>query len=104
MNNLDFIINEFIQNGIDATYQTERPDPYVNVGDVKHVRDRMQFWIPKNPDEIHMFVGKDMGKWNSESLKSPYVDEKYKHSDKECKVTFPGINQAVEFIRNTVKM
>ena len=42
--------------GIEAEYKTERVEPYVNVGDVKHVKNRMQFWVPKNSKEIHLFV------------------------------------------------
>ena len=83
--------------GIEAEYKTERVEPSVNVGDVKHVKNRMQFWVPKNSKEIHLFVGKEMGKLFVESGKSVYLNPNYRYSDKENKVEFHNIDVAIEF-------
>ena len=85
--------------GVEAELRTERVEPYVNVGDVKYVKNRMQFWLPKNSNEIHMFVGKEMGKWFAESGKSVYLNPNYRYSDKENKVEFSNIDVAFEFIK-----
>ena len=63
------------------------------------MKNRMQFWISQKTDEVHAFVGKEMGEWNSKGIKSQYVVTDYCYSDKECKITFPSLTQAIEFIR-----
>ena len=87
------------QCGVQAELRTERKDPYVNVGDVKHVVNRMQFWVPKDVNAIDMFVGKEMGKWYEHSKSSPYLATPYKYSDKENKVNFPNVDAAKGFIK-----
>lgn len=100
MNGYEVVIDELALKQIEATYQTERVEPYVNVGDVKHVKNRMQFWMSQKTDEVHAFVGKEMGAWYLKEIKSPYLVTDYRYSDKECKITFPSLTQAVEFIRS----
>ena len=100
MRNFESIIEELKAKGIDATYQTERTEPYVNVGDVKRKKDRMQFWLPPNTDEVHVYVGKEMGAGYAKGMNTPYVAPNYRYSEVECKIVFPGLIQAIEFIRD----
>ena len=96
---------EFLNEcGIAAEYRTERVEPYVNVGNVKRIKERMQFWIPNNTDEVYMFVGKDMGKWYEQSSKSVYLNSKYRYSDKENRVEFPNMDLAFKFIKEVSEL
>lgn len=99
MEDLKDILACLTKCGLDAELKTERVEPYVNVGDVKHVRNRMQFWSPPKSNEIHMFVGKEMGNWYRESGESVYLDKHYRYSDKENKVVFPNVKYALQFIK-----
>ena len=96
-------IKKFLdENKIENEIRTERaPGPYINVGNVKQVKKRMQFWAPKGWDTINVYVGKEMGKWYSESCKSLYLDSQYRYSFKENKLSFPNVDMAVEFVKNT---
>lgn len=85
--------------GIEAELRTERVEPYVNCGNVKRIRNRMQFWAPGNGSEIHAFVGKEMGIWYEEAGRLPYLDSNYRYSDKENKVSFPNVDEAMKFIQ-----
>jgi hypothetical protein len=92
-------------DGVQAELRTERKAGlYVNVGDVKHVKNRMQFWQHKNTDQIHLYVGKEMGKWFLEAGKSPYLDTESKTSDVEHKLIFPNVTVATGFINEVSNM
>ncbi len=93
------LIKEHLEKcGIEAEIRMDRKEPYVNVGEVKHVKERMQFWAPGYGDSVDMYVGTDMGKWYIQSGKSIYLDSSYRYSYKENKVSFPNINMAKAFI------
>lgn len=104
MDKLKKICDYLNECGVKAEYRTERVEPYVNVGNVKHIRERMQFWIPNNTDEVHVFVGKDMGKWFAQSSKSVYLNPRYRYSDKENKVEFPNMDLTFKFIKEVSEL
>lgn len=105
MNKLQKICDFLNECGISAEYRTERVAPYVNVGNVKRIRERMQFWpSDKSDDEVYMFIGKDMGKWYAQSSKSVYLDPKYRYSDKENHVVFPNMDLALKFIKEVSEL
>ena len=45
-----------------------------------------------------MYVGADMGIWYAESLKSPYVNSRWRYKDKECQVRFPDMESMKSFV------
>ncbi len=93
------IIKDYLdQCGINAEIRSDRKDMYINVGDVKHVKNRMQFWTPKYGDGVDMYVGTEMGNWYNRSCKSIYVNTTYRYSFKENMVSFPNVNMAKQFI------
>ena len=104
MNRLEEIRNYLEECGVEAEIRNDRKDPYVNVGYVKRKVNRMQFWIPDHTDEVHMFVGKEMGKWFAESSKSVYLKYGYRHSDQENKVEFPNMTLAKQFIKDVASL
>lgn len=95
---LNEIQEYLVECGIQSVIYTDRVEPYVNIGEVKHVKNRVQFWAPKNNEEVHMFIGKEMGRWYEESGKSIYLNKEYRYSFKENKVEFPNVEMAKSFI------
>ena len=105
MSKLSKIYDFLIECGVDAEIRSDRISSYVNVGNVKSVRNRMQFWIPKNrPDEVHMYVGTEMGKWYSESKKSVYWNPNYRYTFKENEVRFPDMKTMMSFVKRVSEM
>ena len=76
MSKLSMIYDFLNKCGVNAELFDDRINSYVNVGNVKRKRERVQFWIPENYFGIEMYVGKDMGIWYKESLKSPYLNSR----------------------------
>ena len=104
MNNLELLQKCLKNHGVESEILKDRKEaPYLNVGDVKHVVNRMQFWIPKNREnEIHVFIGKEMGKWYAVSSESNYINSAYRYSFKENKLEFPNVELAIKFIEETM--
>ncbi len=71
---LKVIRDYLVENGIEAEIRNDRREPYINIGEVKHVKHRVQFWTRKNTDSVYMYAGKEMGKWFAEAGKSVYVN------------------------------
>lgn len=105
MNNLELLQNCLKEHGVESEILKDRKEaPYLNVGDVKHVVNRMQFWIPKNnANEVHVFIGKEMGQWYAASSESKFLNSTYRYSFKENKLEFPNVELAVSFIEETMK-
>ncbi len=105
MNKLDLLQQCLKEHGVESEILNDRKDgPYLNVGNLKHVVNRMQFWIPKNRlNEIHVFVGKEMGKWYSISSESLYLDCKYRYGFKENKLVFPNLDLVMKFIEEAIR-
>ncbi len=104
---LSQIKNHLEECGVETEYRSERVKPYLNIGDVKHVKNRVQFWRADHGDGIDMVAGIEMGKWYTESEKSVYLDTLYsakpKIKGKENLVAFPNINVAMDFISSVTK-
>lgn len=90
--------------GIDAEIRSDRLESYVNVGNVKRLKERMQFWIPDNGCGVDMYVGTKMGKWYSESSKLPYLVDNGRYKEKENKIAFPTLDIMKEFVGRVSKM
>ena len=90
--------------GIDAEIRSDRHESYVNVGNVKRVKERMQFWIPDNGCGVDMYVGTEMGKWYSESSRLPYLVDNGRYKEKENKVAFPTFDQMKDFVSRISRM
>ncbi len=59
------------QYGFSNELRKDRRDgPYINMGDVRRVRLRAQFWYQENTGMIDLWVGKEMGFWYSLSIDS----------------------------------
>ena len=94
-----------IECGIeDAEIRSDRIESYVNVGNVKRVRERMQFWIPNSGFGVDMYVGIEMGKWYFESSKSQFLVDNGKYKDKENKVAFPTTDSMKSFVKKVASM
>lgn len=98
------MIHDFlIECGIDADVCSDRKDsPYVNVGDIKSRKERMQFWITNRG--IAMFVGTKMGRWYTESGKSPYLVSNGKYKEIENKLLFPTMDIMKDFVKKVSQM
>ena len=73
--------------------------PYINLGDVRHVRLRAQFWFNENSHKVDLWTGKEMGFWYNQSLDSKYRVPWESMSDKETKLSFPDVATAIEHIK-----
>ena len=105
MSKLSEICNFLIECGIeDAEIRSDRIESYVNVGNVKRVNERMQFWIPNSGFGVDMYVGTKMGKWYSESGKCQFLVDNGKYKDKENKVSFPNADSMKSFIKRVASM
>ena len=104
MSKLSEIYDYLTKCGIDAEIRSDRLESYVNVGNVKRVKERMQFWIPDNGCGVDMYVGTEMGKWYSESNKSPYLVNNGRYNEKENKVAFPTLDLMKDFVSQVSKM
>ncbi|MBR1507629.1 MAG: hypothetical protein IJ619_06475 [Eubacterium sp.] len=104
MDVLKEILECLVRCGVEAEIRKDRIEPYVNVGDVKSVKNRMQFWYIEKNSEVHMYIGTEMGKWYNKSKKSVYLKPDYRYSFKENRVEFPNINLALQFIEEVSKM
>lgn len=102
MGSLQEICDFLTSQGVSAEVMHNRKEPYVNVGDVKHVVSRMQFWPQERSGEIHVYIGKEMGKWFEQSSKLPYLNSRYRHSDIENKIEFPNYDEMCRFVKETV--
>jgi hypothetical protein len=69
------------------------------IGNVKCVRERVQFWIPDNSSGVDVYVGTDMGIWYSESQKSPYLNPHWRYSFKENQIRFPSMDAMKEYVK-----
>ena len=69
---------------------------YINLGDVRRRRLRDQFWY--DDGRIDLFAGKETGYWYSHSVSSTYKVPWDDLSDLECRLTFPDILSAIQFI------
>lgn len=95
---LDQIEKVLDQYGFSGEIRFDRKgEPYVNLGDVRRKRLRAQFWY--NDGRINFFAGKEMGYWFTYSFNSPYKVPWENLSDLECKLTFPDVLTAIQFIQ-----
>ena len=96
-NALDQIQKKLEKHGFLSEIRFDRKDgPYINLGDVRRRRLRGQFWY--DDGRIDFYVGKETGFWYSYSLKSPYKVPWDDLSDVECRLTFPDLSTAIQFI------
>ena len=96
------IMDYLKEHGIESEYRTERKEPYINIGDVRHIKNRMQFWVLENSEEVDLYVGKEMGNWYRVSSESAYCQQNYRYNDKENKLCFPNVSTALSFIENNI--
>ncbi len=99
MSKLSQIYDFLTECGVNAEFFDDRIDSYVNIGNKKRKRERIQFWIPDNSSGIDMYVGVDMGLWYTESIKSPYHNSRWRYSEKECQVRFPDMESMKFFVK-----
>ncbi len=97
-NALDQINKNLSQYGFISEIRFDRKDgPYINLGDVRRRRLRSQFWYDEG--RIDFYAGKDMSYWYPYALRSPYKVPWDDLSDVECRLTFPDLSTAIQFIR-----
>ena len=97
-NALDQIHKNLSQYGFISEIRFDRKDgPYINLGDVRRRRLRSQFWYDEG--RIDFYAGKDMSYWYPYALRSPYKVPWDDLSDVECRLTFPDLSTAIQFIR-----
>jgi len=97
-NALDQIHKNLTQYGFISEIRFDRKDaPYINLGDVRRRRLRSQFWYDEG--RIDFYAGKDMSYWYPYALRSPYKVPWDDLSDVECRLTFPDLSTAIQFIR-----
>ena len=100
---LDQIRKTLYQYGFTGEIRFDRKDgPYVNLGDVRRKRLRVQFWY--DDGRIDLYAGKDTGYWYTLSSSSPYKAPWDALSDLECKLTFPDTLTAIQFIREVATL
>lgn len=75
-----------------------RDGPYINMGDVRRVKMRAQFWYQEKTGMIDLWVGKEMGFWYSLSIDSKFRQPWDAMSDKENRLTFPDFDSAMKYI------
>lgn len=91
------------EHGFLSEIRFDRKDgPYINLGDVRRRRLRSQFWYDEG--RIDFYVGKETGFWYSYSFKSPYKVPWDDLSDVECRLTFPDLTTAIQFIREVAAL
>ena len=97
-NALDQIQKNLSQYRFISEIRFDRKDgPYINLGDVRRRRLRSQFWYDEG--RIDFYAGKDMSYWYPYALRSPYKVPWDDLSDVECRLTFPDLSTAIQFIR-----
>ena len=100
---LDQIRKTLYQYGFTGKIRFDRKDgPYVNLGDVRRKRLRVQFWY--DDGRIDLYAGKDTGYWYTLSSSSPYKAPWDALSDLECKLTFPDTLTAIQFVREVATL
>ena len=99
MSKLSQIYDFLRECGVNVEFYDDRIDSYVNIGNKNRKRERIQFWIPDNSFGVEMYVGADMGLWYTESLKSPYVNSRWRYKDKESQVRFPDMESMKSFVK-----
>lgn len=91
------------EHGFLSEIRFDRKDgPYINLGDVRRKRLRSQFWYDEG--RIDFYVGKDMSYWYSYALSSPNKVPWDDLSDVECRLTFPDLTTAIQFIREVAEL
>ncbi len=88
--------------GIDVEIRYDRTEPYINIGNVTRIKERVQFWIANNGDGINMYVGTDMSIWYLQSQKSPYLNSNWRFRYKENEVRFPDMDSMKSFVNTVV--
>lgn len=98
-NALDQIKKALDHYGFLSEIRFDRKDgPYINLGDVRRRRLRNQFWYDEG--RIDFYAGKETGYWYSSALSSPYNVPWDVLSDVECRVLFPDLSTAIQFIQD----
>ena len=98
-NALDQIQKKLDQYGFLSEIRFDRKDgPYINLGDVRRKRLRSQFWYDEG--KIDFYAGKETGYWYSSALSLPYNVPWDVLSDVECRVLFPDLSTAIQFIQD----
>jgi hypothetical protein len=80
-----------------------RDGPYINMGDVRRVRMRAQFWYQESSRKVHFWAGNEMGFWYNQSVDSKYRVSWKANSDKETKLSFPDVSTAIEYIKEVAE-
>lgn len=83
--------------------QDRKGGPYVNMGDVKSLKLRAQFWFKESTQEVQFWAGKEMGYWYTLSIQSKYRVPWDTLSDKENKLVFPDMVSVIEYIKSVAK-
>ena len=104
MSKLSMIYDFLIECGVNAEFRYDRIESYINIGNKNRVRERIQFWIPDNSSGVDMYVGIDMGFWYKESLKSPYLNSRWRYSFKESQVRFPDMESMKAFVKKVTSI
>lgn len=99
MSKLSRIYDFLIECRVNAELYDDRIDSYVNIGNKNRKRERIQFWIPDNSFGVEMYVGADMGFWYTESLKSPFVNSRWRYREIESQVRFPDMESMKIFVK-----
>ena len=106
MNELELIMLHEIQNcltyyGFENEIRNDRVGgPYINIGDVHRITERVQFWYDTDQCVTKLWGGKYMGRWYSESLHSDFKQKWEKLSDKENLLVFPHLFMAFNYIKS----
>lgn len=102
-NALDQIQKNLSQYRFISEIRFDRKDgPYINLGDVRRRRLRSQFWYDEG--RIDFYAGKDMSYWYPYALRSPYKAPWDDLSDVECRLIFPDLSTAIQFIREVAAL
>ena len=101
LNEIKQVLDEY---GFENEIRYDRVDgPYINLGDVRHARNRAQFWYQESSRKVHFWAGNEMGFWYNQSVDSKYRVPWKANSDKETKLSFPDVSTAIEHIKEVAE-
>ena len=87
------------QYNIESEVRDDRKGgPYINIGEVSSVKDRVQFWCNKRTNGVKCWVGKNMRPWSSVAFSSEFR-KKWRYEDSEYYLAFDKLYELDEFIR-----
>ncbi|MBR4444840.1 MAG: toll/interleukin-1 receptor domain-containing protein [Solobacterium sp.] len=84
---------------IESEIRYERKEgPYINIGNVKSVADRAQFWVKENSEIVNCWIGKHRSFWYGIGETSIYRRE-WQRNDREIYLQFNNLRQLEDFIK-----